>query len=63
MAEALETSLEADVVVFSGGSSAGEQDLLRDVIAERGKVLFHGIRIKPGKPTLFGMVDGRPIYG
>ncbi|MDD1770789.1 MAG: hypothetical protein LUO79_06870, partial [Methanomassiliicoccales archaeon] len=40
-----------------------EQDLLRDVIAERGKVLFHGIRIKPGKPTLFGMVDGRPIYG
>ena len=55
---AIEKSLECDLAVFSGGSSAGEKDILCDVISEMGVVLFHGVQIKPGKPTLFGIVKG-----
>ncbi len=54
---------EADVLVFSGGSSVGERDLLLDVLRARGEVIFHGIAVKPGKPTAFGLVDGKPFFG
>ena len=43
----------ADIIVFSGGSSVGERDLLVDAIAARGEMIFHGIAVKPGKPTAF----------
>jgi molybdopterin biosynthesis enzyme len=52
-----------DIVVFSGGSSVGTRDLLYDVVEDKGEVLFHGLQVKPGKPTLFGLVDGTPIFG
>ena len=52
-----------DMVVFSGGSSVGEHDLLGGLIQELGEVVFHGIQIKPGKPTLFALVDGKPVFG
>jgi molybdenum cofactor synthesis domain-containing protein len=51
----------ADLIVLSGGSSVGERDLLVDALRERGQVLFHGIAIKPGKPTLFGRL-GRVLF-
>lgn len=54
---------EADIVVFSGGSSVGERDLILDVIEARGEIVFHGIAVKPGKPTVFGRVDGKPVLG
>ena len=44
-------ALAHDIVVFSGGSSVGERDLILDVLRARGTVLFHGIAVKPGKPT------------
>ncbi len=53
----------SDFVVFSGGSSVGERDLITEVVQERGVVLFHGVKIKPGKPTLFSIVDDKPIFG
>jgi len=55
--------LDHDLIVFSGGSSVGERDLLVKVIQETGQLLFHGVQIKPGKPTLFGLVEGRPVFG
>ena len=55
---ALEACLAEDVVIFSGGSSVGERDLILDVVDRMGEVLFHGIAVKPGKPTLFGTIDG-----
>jgi molybdenum cofactor synthesis domain-containing protein len=55
--------VDYDIIVFSGGSSVGERDLLSDVIQELGEVIFHGIQIKPGKPTLFALVDGKPVFG
>ena len=66
--EALSAALSSaaaasDIVVFSGGSSVGERDLILDVIEARGEVVFHGIAVKPGKPTVFGRVDGKPVLG
>jgi len=55
--------LDHDLIIFSGGSSVGEKDLLVKVVEELGELLFHGIQIKPGKPTLFGLVKGKPIFG
>jgi molybdenum cofactor synthesis domain-containing protein len=52
-----------DMLVFSGGSSVGERDLILDVLAARGEVIFHGIAVKPGKPTAFGRVLGRLFFG
>ena len=53
----------ADILVFSGGSSVGERDLTLDVMRERGEVLFHGIAVKPGKPTAFGRIGATPVFG
>jgi len=60
---ALDSCAEADVIIFSGGSSVGERDLLIDLIAARGEVVFHGIAVRPGKPTMFARVEGRPFFG
>jgi molybdopterin molybdotransferase len=58
----LDDCLVNDIVVFSGGSSVGERDLLRDAIAARGTLLFHGVAIKPGKPTGLGVVNDKPVF-
>jgi molybdenum cofactor synthesis domain-containing protein len=55
--------LGEDLLVFSGGSSVGHRDLIMDVIAAKGEVLFHGIAVKPGKPTAFGRIDGKLVFG
>ena len=64
--DALLATLDAltacDIVVFSGGSSVGERDLIRDAIAARGTLLFHGVAVKPGKPTGLGLVNGTPVF-
>jgi molybdenum cofactor synthesis domain-containing protein len=60
---AVKKLLEHDMIVFSGGSSVGERDLLMSVIQEFGTVVFHGIQVKPGKPTLFALVAGKPVFG
>ena len=54
---------ECDVVLISGGSSAGMRDLTARVIETAGTLLFHGIAMKPGKPTILGTIDGKPIWG
>jgi len=51
-----------DVIVFSGGSSVGERDVMIDALSARGQVLFHGISVKPGKPTGFAIVRGKPFF-
>jgi molybdopterin molybdotransferase len=60
---AVDAALAHDVLVFSGGSSVGERDLILDVLIRRGEVLFHGIAVKPGKPTVFGRIAGKPVLG
>jgi len=56
-------ALKSDLVVISGGSSVGERDLLIDVLQGWGEILFHGIQVKPGKPTIFAMIQGKPLMG
>jgi molybdenum cofactor synthesis domain-containing protein len=60
---ALDACADADVIIFSGGSSVGDRDLIVDVVARRGQMVFHGIAVKPGKPTLFATVSGIPFFG
>jgi len=60
---AITRHLDHDLIVFSGGSSVGERDLLVKAIEKMGRLLFHGVQIKPGKPTLFGLVKETPILG
>ena len=63
LSAAIDSALVEDVLVFSGGSSVGERDLILDVLVARGEVLFHGVAVKPGKPTVFGHVAGKPVLG
>ena len=53
----------ADVMIFSGGTSAGAGDLLPTAIERFGEILVHGVDIKPGKPFILGMVQGKPVFG
>jgi molybdopterin molybdotransferase len=59
----IEAALEADMLVTSGGSSMGEKDLIINVLEEWGEVFFHGIKVKPGKPTTFAVVKNKPVLG
>jgi len=52
-----------DVLVTSGGTSVGTRDLVLDVLKARGTVLFHGIAVKPGKPTAFGRLGQALVFG
>ncbi|MGA2964182.1 MAG: gephyrin-like molybdotransferase Glp [Candidatus Korobacteraceae bacterium] len=55
--------LKADAFITSAGVSAGERDLVREVLAELGmKQLFRRVDIGPGAPTCFGLRDGKPIF-
>lgn len=63
--KAVKTALsEADVILTSGGVSVGQKDLVPKVLAGMGRpgVLFCGISIKPGKPTTFAVLDGKPVF-
>ena len=63
LSRALDACLTEDLLVFSGGSSVGERDLILDLLSARGEVIFHGIAVKPGKPTAFGKVAGKLFFG
>lgn len=52
-----------DLIVTSGGVSAGEEDHLRAVIAENGSLVFWRLAIKPGKPVALGVIGGTPLVG
>jgi molybdopterin molybdotransferase len=60
---AIDAGAQHDILVFSGGSSVGERDLIIDAVRERGEVIFHGIAVKPGKPTLFARVGRTTVFG
>ncbi len=62
--ERLKSALSgADVVLINAGSSAGREDYTAALIAEMGEVYTHGVAIKPGKPVILGLVDGKPVVG
>jgi len=54
---------DADLILLNAGSSAGSEDFTAEIIAELGEVLVHGVTMMPGKPTILGMVKGKPVVG
>jgi molybdopterin molybdotransferase len=64
--KALATALaRTDVVMLSGGSSVGVKDLTTDVITSfpRSQIVFHGISVAPGKPTILARALDKPVVG
>lgn len=59
----LDASVQADLIVSSGGVSAGEADHLPALLAELGDIHFHKVRIKPGMPVLFGSLGASLHFG
>jgi putative molybdopterin biosynthesis protein len=59
----LSASGETDLILVIAGSSAGSEDYTRSVIEESGEVLAHGVSMMPGKPTLLGRIENRPVIG
>ena len=58
------TALETcDMVLISAGSSAGTEDYTVHILREIGQVVVHGVAMKPGKPVILAMVDGKPVIG
>lgn len=54
---------DSDIVLLSGGSSVGVRDMAAERIGSLGTVLFHGLSVKPGKPTMCGDIGGTPVFG
>lgn len=55
---------DCDMILLSGGSSKGQADFVTAAIeALGGKIIFHGLNIKPGKPTIFASLWGKPVFG
>lgn len=57
---------DADMIITSGGTSAGTGDVLPMVMDDLGEILVHGVAVKPGKPTIIGLIkenDDQVIFG
>ena len=54
---------ENEIVLLSAGSSMGSKDFTASAIADLGEILFHGVFMKPAKPTMLGVVNGKPVIG
>ncbi|MCS7129322.1 MAG: molybdopterin molybdotransferase MoeA [Candidatus Caldarchaeum sp.] len=53
-----------DMLIVTGGTSVGEKDIVPEAVNRAGEpgVVFHGVRIRPAKPTGAGVVDGKPVF-
>jgi molybdopterin molybdotransferase len=54
---------DCDLLLVSGGTSVGEKDAMPRILSEMGRLIVHGLAVKPGKPTLFGEVSDIPVFG
>lgn len=54
---------DADLVIINAGSSAGSADYTVRIVEELGEVLVHGVTIMPGKPTILGVINNKPVVG
>lgn len=62
--EKIETGLNSDMLLISGGVSMGEFDLVESVLAEVGvEIHYEKVNIKPGKPTVFATYENKPVFG
>jgi len=58
-----EASSQADVILTTGGVSVGDYDFVNTVLGKLGQIYFWKVNIKPGKPFVFGLIKGKPLFG
>jgi molybdopterin molybdotransferase len=64
LGEKIERGLKEDALVLSGGVSMGKYDLVESVLKAMGaEFFFDAVAIRPGKPAVFGMCQGKPVFG
>lgn len=63
LAERLDAATDVDVILTSGGASAGDEDHVSALLNETGSMALWRIAIKPGRPLALGMWKGRPVFG
>ncbi len=60
----IERGLKEDILVISGGVSAGKYDLVEPVLQDLGaKFVFDSVEIRPGRPAVFAICQGKPVFG
>lgn len=59
--EAIESNLDADMILLSGGTSVGKRDHAPEVVGSLGKLLVHGVAVSPGKPAALGIIGKTPV--
>lgn len=58
----LQRGLSQDLIMISGGSSVGKEDFTPEVVGRLGKMVFHGVAMRPGSPTAFAFIRGKPVF-
>ncbi len=62
--EKIVLAMDSDIILISGGSSKGERDYIVEALDKlEGEIIFHGINIKPGKPTILARLKDKPVFG
>jgi molybdopterin molybdotransferase len=56
-------ALDSDMLITTGGVSMGDYDVVKDILASEGEIVFWQVRMKPGKPLAFGRIKGIPHLG
>ena len=59
----LKQAQDADILLTTGGVSMGDYDMVKDILARDGEMLFWQVRVKPGKPLAFGKIKGKDKNG
>jgi len=59
----LREAQDADMLLTTGGVSMGDYDMVKDVLARDGQIVFWQVKVKPGKPLAFGKIKGRDKQG
>jgi len=59
----LERIRDVAIIIIIAGASVGSKDHTAEVIRNVGELVIHGIKMRPGKPTVLGIVEGKPVIG
>lgn len=61
--EKIEEAIQGyDMIITTGGTAISKGDIVVDTVDNLGRVIFHGVAIRPGKPLAFGLVEDKPVF-